>query len=44
MFGYILMEKRVPENHRFRGIRHWVDEILRDMSKRFDELDAKQFA
>jgi len=34
------MEKRVPENHPLRGIRHRVDEILQAMSKRFDELYA----
>jgi transposase len=40
MFSYVSMEKRVPQNHPLRGIRHRVDEILKAMSKRFDELYA----
>src|SRR5450755_188803 len=41
MFSYIAMEKRVPAEHPLRAIRGNVDEILRAMSKRFDQLYEK---
>jgi transposase len=41
MFSYIAMEKRVPAEHPLRAIRRNVDEILRAMSKRFDQLYEK---
>jgi transposase len=41
MFSYLAMEKRVPAEHPLRAIRRNVDEILRAMSKRFDQLYEK---
>src|SRR5580700_1015174 len=38
MFSYVSLEERVPGDHPLRAIRGNVDEILKGMSKRFDEL------
>src|SRR5580700_7560884 len=38
MFSYVSLEERVPRDHPLRAIRRSVDEILKGMSKRFDEL------
>src|SRR5713226_7331744 len=37
-FGYISPEKRVPPDHPLRPIRKMVDEILREMSPKFQKL------
>lgn len=41
MFSYVSPEQRVPKEHPLRPIRQMVDEILRDMSREFDQLYAK---
>lgn len=41
MFSYVSPEQRVPADHPLRAIRQRVDEILREMSREFDALDAK---
>jgi transposase len=38
MFSYVSLEERVPREHPLRAIRRKVDEILKGMSRRFDEL------
>jgi transposase len=38
MFSYVSLEERVPGDHPLRAIRGNVDEILKGMSRRFDEL------
>ena len=38
MFSYVSLEERVPLDHPLRAIRGNVDEILKGMSRRFDEL------
>ncbi len=38
MFSYVSLKERVPRDHPLRAIRRNVDEILKRMSKRFDEL------
>ena len=38
MFSYISAEKRVPTDHPWRPIRRIVDEILKEMSPRFQKL------
>src|SRR5688572_25913384 len=40
MFSYVSAEQRVPRDHPLRPIRQLVDEILRDMSRAFDQLYA----
>src|SRR5437763_10489208 len=40
MFSYVSPEQRVPRDHPLRPIRELVDEILRDMSREFDQLYA----
>ncbi|MDQ2711510.1 MAG: IS5 family transposase [Acidobacteriota bacterium] len=37
-FSYGSLEERIPANHPLRPIRSMVDEALRDMSARFDEI------
>jgi len=47
MFSYISPEKRVPADHPLRPIRKIVDEILKEMSPKFQKLsrqnDPKSF-
>jgi Transposase domain (DUF772) len=38
MFSYISLEKRVPTDHPLRPIRRIVDEILKEMSPKFQKL------
>jgi transposase len=38
MFSYVSLEERVPLDHPLRAIRGNVDEILKGVSRRFDEL------
>src|ERR1700723_191277 len=38
LFSYGSLEDRVPEGHPLRVIRAMVDEALREMSARFDEI------
>jgi transposase len=40
VFSYVSLEERVPVDHPLRGIRQTVDEILAQMSARFDSLYA----
>jgi transposase len=40
MFSYVSAEQRVPPEHPLRAIRALVDEVLRDMSREFDQLYA----
>ena len=40
MFSYVSLEERVPADHPLRAIRRTVDEILGQMSARFDSLYA----
>jgi transposase len=40
MFSYVSPEQRVPSDHPLRRIRQFVDEILREMSREFDQLYA----
>ena len=41
MFSYVRPEQRVPADHPLRPIRALVDEVLREMSRRFARLYAK---
>lgn len=41
MFSYVTAEQRVPSDHPLRAIRRLVDDILRDMSRDFDQLYAR---
>jgi transposase len=41
MFSYVSAEERVPHDHPLRPIRAFVDEILRDMTREFDALYAR---
>jgi transposase len=38
LFSYGSLEERVPSDHPLRPIRAMVDEALKDMSRRFDEI------
>src|SRR5207302_10513721 len=38
MFSYISPEKRIPADHPLRPIRKMVDEILKEMSPKFQKL------
>jgi hypothetical protein len=38
MYSYISPEKRVPADHPVRPIRKIVDEILKEMSPKFQKL------
>ena len=38
LFSYGSLEERVPEKHPLRAIRRMVDEALREMSTRFEEI------
>jgi transposase len=38
LFSYGSLDERVPEKHPLRAIRTMVDEALREMSSRFDEI------
>ena len=40
MFSYISPEQRVPTGHPLRPIRRMVDEVLKGLSRRFDQLYA----
>ena len=41
MFSYVSAEERVPHDHPLRGIRTFVDEILRAMTHEFEALYAQ---
>ena len=41
MFSYISPEKRVPADHPLRPLRKIVDEILKEMSPKFQKLYSK---
>jgi len=41
MYSYISPEARVPQDHPLRAIRALVDEVLRELSPRFEGLYAK---
>src|ERR1700728_2741833 len=38
LFSYVSLEERVPEGHTLRPIRLMVDEALKELSGRFDEI------
>jgi transposase len=38
MFSYLSPEQRVPADHPLRPIRRMVDDVLKDLSRRFDKL------
>jgi len=40
VFSYVSLEQRIPKSHPLRAIRGMVDEALRELSGRFDELYA----
>ena len=40
-FSYVRPEERVPEDHPLRPIRKAVEEVLRSMSRQFDQLYAE---
>jgi transposase len=40
MFCLISPESRVPKDHPLRGVKHLVDEVLRDLSPLFEEMYA----
>ena len=41
MFSYVMLERRIPEDHPLRGIRVLVDAALERMDRQFDALYAK---
>jgi transposase len=41
MFSYLSPEQRVPKDHPLRAIRTLVDEVLKQLSPRFDSMYAK---
>jgi transposase len=41
MFSYISPEARVPQDHPLRAIRALIDEVLRELSPRFETLYAR---
>ena len=41
MFSYVSAEQRGPQDHPLRAIRALVDDVLCDMSREFDRLDAR---
>jgi hypothetical protein len=43
MFSYLSPETRVPQDHPLRAIRTLVDEVLRELSPRFEGLYALQW-
>jgi len=40
LFSYVSTEQRVPQDHPLRSIRSLVDDVLREMSREFDDLYA----
>src|SRR5438093_12284773 len=40
LFSYVSTEQRVPQDHPLRSIRCLVDDVLREMSREFDDLYA----
>jgi transposase len=40
MFSYLSPEKRVPKDHPLRDIRTMVDQVLAQLSRRFDGMYA----
>src|SRR5438132_8114276 len=38
MFSYVSPERRIPANHPRRPVREMTDEVLRQLSRRFDRL------
>ena len=41
MFSYVSPERRIPADHPLRPIREMIDDVLRQLSPRFDALYAK---
>jgi hypothetical protein len=41
MFSYISSKARVPQDHPLRSIRMLVDEVLRELSPRFETLYSR---
>jgi transposase len=41
MFSYVSPEQRVPADHPLRPIRQMVDEVLKELSSRFDRMYAQ---
>ena len=41
MFSYISAEKRVPKEHPLRPLRTMVDDVLRSMSREFEQMYSK---
>jgi len=41
MFSYVSAEQRVPKDRPLRAIRALVDDVLRDVSREFDQLYAR---
>ena len=44
MFSYISPEQRVRKDHPLRPIRAMVDQVLKELSPRFDKMYAKVWA
>jgi transposase len=40
MFGYVLLEQRVPADHPLRAVGKLTDVVLRSLSAELDALDA----
>lgn len=41
VFSYLSLTERIAANHAPRGVRPWVAEVLRGLSRRFDSLYAR---
>jgi transposase len=41
IFSYVALEERVPADHPLRAIRPLVDEVLRGLARRFEQLYAR---
>jgi transposase len=41
MFSYVSAERRIPADHPLRSMRRLVDEALKELSPRFDEMYAR---
>jgi hypothetical protein len=41
MFSYVSAEQRVPAGHPLRPVRQMVDEVLQELSPRFDRMYAQ---
>lgn len=42
LFSYVALEDRVPRDHPLRIVKKLVNEVLKDLSPRFDEMYAKR--